>query len=183
MNAPLADIRHLHGLMAEFDSAEELVAAARRSREAGYRELDAYAPFPVEELPDALDLPPSRVPMAMFVGGLIGLAGGYGMQYYATVIDYPMNIGGRPLPSWPALIPVTFELTILGAVAAGVIALFLAWRLPEVYHPVFNHPAFRRASQDRFFLCVEAGDPQFHLFRTTAFLETLGPVSVEAVEK
>ena len=183
MKTAPADFHQLHGLMAEFTSAEQLLMAVQRARGAGFRCLDAYAPFPIEEMPEALDLPASRIPWVMVAGGLIGALLGYGMQYYATVISYPMNIGGRALPAWPALIPVTFELTIFCAVLGGVLALFIAWQLPQVYHPVFNHPAFRRASQDRFFLCLEAKDAKFEPVRTAAFLRTLEPMSVEAVEK
>jgi hypothetical protein len=119
----------------------------------------------------------------MLAGGCAGALLGYGMQYYATVKSYPMNIGGHALPAWPALIPVSFELTIFCAVISGLLALLITWRLPEVYHPVFNVPDFRRASQDGFFLCIEAKDARFEPVRTAAFLETLGPISVEAVEK
>jgi hypothetical protein len=183
LKTPLPDLRHLHGIMAEFASADELVAAVRRVRAAGFQILDAYSPFPIEELPDALGLRPSRIPLVMVAGGFAGALLGYGMQYYATVISYPMNIGGRSLPAWPALIPVTFELTIFCAVIGGLLALFIAWQLPQVYHPVFNHPDFRRASQDRFFLCLEVKGSRFEPLRAAAFLETLDPISVEAVEK
>lgn len=174
---------HLYGLMAEFASADALVAAARRATEAGYRVTDAYAPFPVEGLADALRLPPSRVPYAILGGALGGACLGYGMQYYATVISYPMNIGGHALPSWPGLIPVTIELTILSAVLCGVATLFIVTKLPRVYHPVFNHSNFRRASQNGFFLCIRAKDKSFDYPETHRFLESLSPKSVEAVEK
>jgi hypothetical protein len=184
MNQPVHDdLRNLYGFMAEFDSAAALVNAARRAREAGYREMDAYAPFPVEELPEALDLAPSRIPLVMFGGAVAGALTGYGMQYYATAISYPMNIGGRPLPSWPALIPVTLELTILFAVFGGLAALFITLRLPAVYHPVFNVPNFGRASQDGFFLCIRTEDGRFDPATTPAFLENLQAVSVEPVPK
>jgi hypothetical protein len=173
----------LYGLMAEFASAGALLAAARQARAAGFRRLDAFAPYPIAELPEALELPSSHIPLFMLGGGILGALAGYGMQYYATVISYPMDIGGRPLPSWPALIPVTFELTIFGAALAGLGALLFTLRLPKVYHPVFNHPDFRRASQDGFFLCIHAGDAQFEMQRTADFLATLQPISVEAVKR
>jgi hypothetical protein len=183
MKTSLPKQTRLHGIMAEFASADELVSAVRKTRAAGFRRLDAYAPFPVEELPDALGLGRSPIPFIMAAGGFAGAALGYGMQYYATVISYPMNIGGRSLPAWPALIPVSFELTIFGAFLGGLLSLLVAWQLPEVYHPVFNHPDFRRASQDRFFLCIESSDGKFEPLRTAAYLATLRPISVQEVKK
>ncbi len=180
---PLVDRRRLHGFMAEFATVALLVAAARRSRMEGYRQVEAYAPFPVEELAEALELRPSRIPWVMLGGGIAGALAGYGMQYYAMVISYPMNIGGRPLHAWPAFIPVTFELTILFAVLGGLAALFFTLGFPAVYHPVFNHPDFRRASRNGFFLCIESGDELFDVERTPEFLRMLQPMSVQAVEK
>ena len=159
------------------------MAAARRTRAAGYRCVDAYAPFAVDELPAALDLPPSRIPFFMLGGGLAGAALGLGMQYYANLFAYPMNIGGRPLNAWPAFVPVTFELIILCAVLGGLVALCFTLHLPTVYHPVFNHPDFRRASRDGFFLCIESRDKQFDARQTAFFLRTLAPLSVQTVEK
>ena len=163
------ETNQLHGAVAEFSSVEALTDAVRRTRAAGYRKVDAYAPFPVEALVEALELPPSRVP--------------WFMQYYANLYAYPMNIGGRPLNAWPAFVPATFELIIFFAVLGGLLALFFTLHLPEVYHPVFNHPDFRRASRDAFFLCIESSDKQFDARQTPFFLRTLGPVSVLAVEK
>ena len=183
MNQSKTELRNLYGVMAEFASADTLVCAARRAREAGYRKMDAYAPFPIETLPEALELAPSHIPLVMLGGGIMGALTGIGTQCYATLISYPMNIGGRPLPSWPALVPVTLELTILFSVLGGLLALFIAIGLPSVYHPVFNVPNFGRASQDGFFLCIEVGDKRFDLAATSAFLETLQPVSVEPVHK
>ena len=182
-NEGVPDHQHLHGVMAEFSSVERLVGAVRRARAAGYRRLDAYAPFPVEELAEALELPPSRIPLFMFAGGLAGAAVGLGMQYFANLSAYPMNIGGRPLNAWPAFIPATFELIIFCAVLGGLAALFFTLHLPTVYHPVFNHPDFRRASRDGFFLCIEAEDGRFDPRQTAFFLRTLGPLSVQTVEK
>ncbi len=177
------EVHQVHGIVAEFSSVDGLVAAVRRTRAAGYRRLDAYAPFPADELADALELPPSRVPLFMLGGGCAGAAAGLGMQYFANLYAYPMNIGGRPLNAWPAFIPATFELVIFFAVLGGLVALFFTLHLPTVYHPVFNHPDFRRASRDGFFLCIESGDGQFDLRRTAFFLRTLGPASVQAIEK
>ncbi len=181
--SPKPDQPPLHGCMAEFATVALLIAAVRRTKMEGYQRVDTYAPFPVEELNDALELKPSRIPWLMAAGGVGGGLIGYGMQYYAAVISYPMNIGGRPLHAWPAFIPVTFELTILFAVLGGLAALFFTLGLPQVYHPVFNHPNFRRASRNGFFLCIESKDERFDLERTRAFLETLSPMSVLAVEK
>ena len=183
MNRLMPELRKLYGVMAEFESADALVTGARRAREEGYQKLDAYAPFPVEELTEALDLAPSPIPLVMFCGGVVGAITGFGMQYYATVISYPMNIGGRPLPSWPAFILVTVEMTILFAVFSGLLALFVAMRLPAIYHPVFNAPDFGRASQDRFFLCIQTDDRRFDAVATPAFLESLQPLAVEPVHK
>ena len=158
--------------------------AAHRTRAGGLpSDVDAYSPFPVEGLAEALDLPPSRIPLFMLGGGLAGAAVGLGMQYYANLFAYPMNIGGRPLNSWPAFIPATFELIILFAVLGGLVTLFFTLHLPTVYHPVFNHPDFRRASRDGFFLCIESTDKQFDPRQSAFFLRTLGPLSVRTVEK
>ena len=182
-NGAATDFRNVHGLVAEFPSADALVAAARAARAAGYQKLDAYSPFSVDELPDALGLPPSHIPAVMLCGALTGCATGMGMQYYASFAGFPMNIGGRPLNSWPAFIPPTVELTILFAVVSGLLALFFSLHLPAVYHPVFNHPDFRRASRDGFFLCIECADRQFDPGETRSFLETLSPLSVRPVDK
>ena len=172
----------LYGLMAEFATGEELVAQAQRAYTAGYRKLAAYSPYPIEELPAALGLRSSRLPWLVLLGGIAGGVAGFGMQYYASVIDYPLNIGGRPLNSWPAFVIVTFELTILAAAGAAVLGMLLRNGLPQPYHAVFNAPGFARASQDRFFLCVEAADPTFDRAKTAAFLESLGPLAVAEVK-
>jgi hypothetical protein len=173
---------HVHGLVAEFDSAEALVAAVRSARNAGYRNLDAYAPFAIDELPEALELPASPIPYIMFGGAAAGCGTGLWMQFYANLHSYPMNIGGRPLNAWPAFIPATVELTILFAVVSGLIALFFSLHLPAIYHPLFNHPDFRRASRDGFFLCIEGADGKFDRQATEAFLQSLSAVSVHLVE-
>lgn len=172
----------LYGIMAEFENPSELVAAVRRAREEGYRVLDAYTPFPIEELNETLGLHGSRVPLIVLIGGLLGGAGGYFMQYYLSVIDYPLNIGGRPLHSWPAFIPLTFELAVLVAGLSAVLGMLALNGLPMPYHPVFNVPRFALASRDRFFLCIEARDPKFDREETRRFLERQLPRVVTEVE-
>lgn len=171
----------IYGLMAEFDNPTALVHAAEQARLAGYRKMDAYSPIPIEELSEALGLPRTRLPKLVFLGGLFGGMGGYALEYYCAVIGYPLNIGGRPLHSWPQFIPVTFETTVLGAALACFVGMWALNRLPQPYHPVFNVPAFARASTDRFFLCIEAVDPTFRADATRQFLETLHPVGVSDV--
>ena len=151
----------IYGLLAEFDNPSALVAAAREAHAAGYRRMDAYTPFPVEELNEALGLEHTGVAAMVLIGGITGAVLGYLMQYYVAVIDYPLNIGGRPLHSWPAFVPVTFELTILCAGLFAVLGMLALNGLPMPHHPVFNAPRFALASRDRFFLCIEAADPQF----------------------
>ncbi len=172
----------VYGLMAEFGDVGELVTAARKAREAGYVHLDAYTPFPVEELDEALDLHHTRLPMLVLIGGIIGGLAGFGLQYWTTVIDYPINVGGRPLFSWPAFIPVTFECTILGAGLTAVLGMLGLNGLPQPYHPVFNVPRFALASRDRFFLCIEARDPKFDIDETWGFLSRLQPRQVSQVD-
>jgi len=171
----------LYGLMAEFDNPDALLHAAEQARLAGYRKMDAYSPIPIEELSEALGLPRTRLPKLVFLGGLLGGIGGYSLEYYCAVIGYPLNIGGRPMHSWPQFIPVTFETTVLGAALACFIGMWALNRLPQPYHPVFNVPAFARASTDRFFLCIEAADPTFTTDATRQFLEGLHPVGVSDV--
>ena len=165
----------IYGLMVEFLTAEEVLAATRAARKAGYRKMDAYTPYTVEGLATELGAPPSRIPFAVLVCGLVGAGAGFFMQYYSMAIDYPWNVGGRPLNSWPVFIPITFELMILvGAFGAFLSMMFLNG-LPHPHHPVFNVPQFARSSQDRFFLCIEAGDPLFSLENTAVFLSGLKP--------
>ena len=172
----------VYGLMAEFDGAEELVAAARRARAAGFRRLDAYSPFPVEGLAEAIGFHDPWVTRLVLLAGLFGAGFGFASQYWVTVINYPLNVGGRPLNSWPAYIPITFELTVLFAALAAVLGMIALNRLPMPYHPVFNLPAFRRVTEDGFFLCIEATDPLFDRGETKRFLETLNPREVNEVE-
>jgi hypothetical protein len=160
--------------MAEFHEPAAVVAAARAAHEAGYTKLDAYSPFPIEELAEALGHHKSRLPLLVLGGGITGAVAGYALQYWSSVIEYPLNIGGRPLHSWPAFIVPTFETTILFAAGTAVLGMLALNGLPQPYHPVFNVPSFALASRDRFFLCIEARDPKFHLDETRRFLEGLG---------
>ena len=171
----------LHGLMAEFDDPTSLVAAARHAHEAGYRAMDAYSPFPIEELHEALGSPHTRLPLIVLIGGLCGGIGGYALQYWSSAVAYPLNVGGKPLHSWPAFIPATFECTILVAALSAVLGMLALNGLPMPYHPVFNVPRFALASRNRFFLCIEAKDPKFDVDATRRFLETLGPREVSTV--
>jgi hypothetical protein len=172
---------NLYGFMAEFEQPEELLNAARAAFEAGYRKMDAYSPFPVEGVAEALGFEHTRVPLVVLIGGITGAAVAYGMQYYSAVWDYPLNIGGRPLHSWPSFIPITFELTVLFAAFAAVFGMLLMNGLPKPYHPVFNAPGFKLASQTRFFLCLQATDAQFGE-KAKRFLESLKPIAVHEVE-
>jgi len=175
--------RHaIYGLMAEFPDPGSVVAAARRVRAEGYRRVDAFSPYPIEELSEALELPTSKLPLLVLLGGALGLLGGYGLQYWTSVIDYPLNIGGRPFHSWVSFIPVTFEVTILLAALAAVLGMLALNGLPEPYHPVFNVPRFALASKDRFFICIEATDPKFDHDETWRFLTSLGPRVVSEVD-
>jgi hypothetical protein len=172
----------LYGLIAEFENPGELVAAARRAHEAGYRRMDAYTPYPIHELAGALGLPRTKLPLLVFVGGALGCGTALLMQWFAAAVHYPVNVGGRPLASWPSFIPITFELTVLFAAGAAVLGMLGLNGLPMPYHPVFNAPRFALASRDRFFLCIEARDPMFELEKTSRFLATLGARVVSEVE-
>jgi len=166
--------RHrIYGVMAEFETPQKLIQAVERVREGGYRRFEAYSPFPLEGLPEAMGLKRNMVPLITLIGGLTGGFGGFGFQYWVAAITYPQNIGGRPLNSWPAFIPVTFELTILGASLAAVFGMLALNRLPQPHHPVFNVARFSHASADRFFLCIEARDPKFQVAETARFLQGL----------
>jgi Protein of unknown function (DUF3341) len=171
----------IYGTMAEFASAQDLVAAARRTHEAGYRKIDAYSPFPVEELADAIGFHRNHVPLVTLIGALVGGLGGYFMQYWIAVISYPVNVGGRPYHSWPAFVIVTFEMTILFGAIAAVFGMLALNGLPMPYHPVFHVPRFVLASKDRFFLIVFASDPKYDATSTRQFLESLDARSISEV--
>ena len=172
----------IYGLMAEFPSADALVAAARRVHAAGYEKVDAFTPYPIEAVSEALELPRSKVPLIVLIGGLLGGLGGYALQYWTQLFVYPMNIGGRPFHSWPAFIVPTFECTILGASLAAMIGTIALSGLPQPYHPVFNVPRFALASRDRYFLVIEARDPRFDADATRRFLTGLNASEVSDVE-
>jgi hypothetical protein len=163
-------------LMAEFGTADQLLAAARRVREAGYRHAEAYSPFPVEGLAQALGFERSRVPLFTFLGGLAGGAGGYFMQWYSAVIDYPVNIAGRPLHSWPMFVPVTFELAVLGAAFAAVLSMLAGSGLPRLRHPVFAAPDFDLATRNRFFLFLRSDETAFDAEQAAKLLDSLQPL-------
>jgi hypothetical protein len=172
-----------YGMMAEFDSPSAVVAAARRTYEAGYRRINAYSPFPIEELSEAIGFHRDYVALCTLICGILGAAGGFMLQYWTAAFAYPINVGGRPLLSMPAFIPITFESTVLLAAFGAFIGNLLMNRLPQPYHPSFNVPGFARASQDRFFLCVKSDDPKYDEAGTRAFLEGLGATEVSHVEK
>lgn len=172
-----------YGVMAEFDSPGALVAATRTVSEHGYRKLDAYTPFPIEELNDILHLHRNKLPLIVLCGGILGGLTGYLLQYFVTVIYFPINIGGRPLHSWPSYIIITFELTILFGCISAVLGMLALCGLPMPYHPAFNVPRFSAASRDRFFLCIEATDPQFDLEKTSGLLESLEAKEVSEVAR
>jgi len=173
--------RALFGLAAEFITHQQLLDAARAACAEGYKRMDAYAPFPVEGLPGALGRKRTLVPLVVLIGGILGGSGGYFMQWYANVVSYPINIGGRPLHSWPSFIPITFELTVLGAALFAFFGTLAMNKLPQPYHPIFHAPNFERASIDRFFLCIEANDAMFDPLVTRRFLEGLNPLVVSEV--
>ena len=172
----------IYGLLAEFSEPAELVVALRRAREAGYRDMDAYTPYPIEEVAEELGMHGNRLPLIVLLGGIVGFIAGYALQYWTSVVDFPLNVGGRPANSIIAFIPVTFECTILGASLAAVFGMLALNGLPMPYHPVFHVPRFAQATRDRFFLCIEATDPRFDREQTRYFLERLVPRSVSEVD-
>jgi hypothetical protein len=174
-------IEGTYGVIAEFTDPQELLDAANKAREAGYTELDAYSPFPIHGLSDAIGFHHSRLSAVVLGGGIIGGLAGFFMCWYANVIWYPLNIGGKPYNSWPAWIPITFECTILFAAFAAVFGMLALNGLPMPYHPVFNVPRFDQASRDKFFLVIQARDPKFDIDAVWKFLESLGPREVTDV--
>lgn len=171
----------VYGLIAKFDTPEAVIDATRRAREAGYKKMEAYSPFPIAELAELLDFKP-KIQYLVFIGGVVGAITGFGLQYYASVISYPLIIGGRPFNSWPAFIVVIFELTILFAGLAAVFGMLGLNGFPHPYHPVFNAKDFNQVSRDKFFLVIEASDKRFDPARTRAFLESLNPEEVTEVQ-
>ncbi|SRR5258706_11182819 len=172
----------LYGLMAEFAEPEQILEAAHRANIEGYRKMDAFTPHPIHGLSEAIGFRKTRLPLIVLCGGILGCFGGFGMQYWMSVTNYPINIGGRPLNSWPMFIPVTFEVTILVAALSAVLGMLALNGLPTPYHPVFNARNFEMASRHRYFLCIEAKDPMFRLEETRKFLQGLGAYEVNEVD-
>ncbi len=177
----LQPVGRRYGLLAEFASPEALVAAARDVYREGYRHVDAFSPFPVDDLAEAIEFRHTRVPLIVLLGGVIGGVSGYLLQYWVSAIAYPINVGGRPLNSIPSFVPVTFEMTVLFAALFGVVGMLALNRLPRPYHPVFNVPSFANATRDGFFLLIEASDPLFQPRDTRQFLLDLGARHVDDV--
>jgi hypothetical protein len=173
----------LYGVLAEFGTPGRLCTAARAARDAGYRCLDAYTPFPVEGLGEALGVTPTRLPWVVFGGGVAGAVLAYAMQWYAAAVAYPIDVAGRPYNSWPAFIPIAFELAALGAALSGLCGLLIGNRWPRLDHPLFEVERFALASRERFFLCVESRDPRFHRERVRALLEPLEPEGIVDVQR
>ena len=172
----------MYGVIAEFENPTDLVAAARRVYSLGYRRINGYSPYPIEELSEAIGFTHTSLPLIVFIGGLIGGIGGFLMQYYIEVIDYPINVGGKPYNSWPAFIPITFEMTVLVAAFSAVLGMLVLNKLPQPYDPVFNVPNFAMATRDRFFLAVEANDPKFDHAEVVGLLKSLNALEVNDVE-
>lgn len=173
----------IYGIVAEYDTPEGIVAAAHRAYEAGYVKMDSYVPYPVEGLSHAMGIRDKWVIILMLCGGIIGCCNGLLLQYWGSVASYPLNIGGRPIISWPQMVVIMFELTVLTSALTGVFSMIILNGLPELYHPMFNVPGFERATQDRFFLCIEQKDPKFNVEDTTSFLEGTGALRVAQVER
>jgi hypothetical protein len=169
---------HLHGLVAEFREPGQLLAATQAARRARYKSMDAYTPYPVEGLAEALGMRFTDVPLTTLLCGIGGGAFGYGMQLYSAVVDYPLNVGGRPLHSWPAFVPITFELTVLAAALGAALSMLVYNGLPRPQHPIFETPFFRERNASRFYLCIEARDRRFAPDKTRAFLEEQAPEHV-----
>ncbi len=172
----------IYGVMAEFDNPSAIVVAAQRAFKQGYRKMDAYTPYPIEELAEAIGFHKNAVPQIVLAGGLIGGLAGLGLQIWTSAIVYPLNVGGRPLISWPSFVPITFEMVILLAAFGAVFGMLALNGLPMPYHPVFNAPRFELASRTHFFLCIESEDPKFDREGTSEFLRGLGANEVSDVE-
>lgn len=179
----IEEVSPLYGLMAEFETAGELVAAARKTREAGFKKFDAFSPMPLHELDEAMDLHDNRVSLFTLIGGLIGCCGGFGLASWVEAVALPLNIGGRPYISAPMFIPITFECTILLGGLTAAISMLLMNGFPSPYHPVFNVERFADASRNKFFLCIESDDPNFDRDMTAEFLEGLGPEEISEVAR
>lgn len=175
--------KNLYGVMAEFDTATELVDAARAVRDAGYKRTDAFSPFPIHEIDEALGIKRSILPVLVFFGGITGLLLGISLQVFVHYIDYPMNVGGRPFLSWPSFVPPSYELTILLAGFTAVFGMLFLNGLPRPYHPVFNVPRFSLASREKFFLLIESADEKYDYEETRSFMESLKPQEVFDVEE
>jgi Protein of unknown function (DUF3341) len=172
----------IYGILAEYEDPNALIAAIRAAREAGYHDLDAYTPYPIEEVSEALDLHHNRLPLIVLIGGICGFLGGIGLQVWTSAVNYPINVGGRPFVSIPSFLPVTFECTVLVAALSAVLGMLALNGLPMPYHPVFNVPRFKLSSRDRFFLCIEATDPLFDRDTTRRLLERTVPRQVSEVD-
>lgn len=171
----------LHGIVAEFETPDALVLACRKAHSAGYQLMDAYTPYPLEGIAEAIGFRKTEVPLLTLLGGILGGFTGFGLQYWVHTQAYPLNVGGRPMNSWPSFIIITFEMTVLFAGITAVVGMLGLNGLPQPYHPIFNHPRFSAASRDRFFLCIEADDPKFELGETRRFLEATGAIDVAEV--
>ncbi len=174
--------RQIYGLLAEFDTPTQMVEAARQVRDAGYTKTDAFSPFPLHEIDEALGIKKSILPYLVLCGGIVGLLTGLGLTTFVHVITYPIIVGGRPYFSLPSFIPPTFELTILFSAFTAVFGMILLNGLPQPYHPVFNVPRFALATREKFFLLIETKDPKFDYEATRSFMESLNPQEVFDVE-
>ena len=168
----------MYGILAEFDGPAELTAAAEKAYAAGFRHMDAYSPFPIEEVSEAIGFHRSKLPVIVLAGGLMGMLGGFALEYWVSVLEYPLNIAGRPLASWPAFIVPAYECTILAASLSAVVGMFALNGLPQPYHPLFNIMEFENASRDKFYLCIESVDEKFDAGATRKFMEELRPNNV-----
>jgi Protein of unknown function (DUF3341) len=173
----------LYGMLAQFDSGKAVLAAAEKAFEEGYRKMDAYTPYPIHGLSEALGFRKTKLTTLIFFGGVCGVLGGFFMQYVTAVFAYPFNVSGKPFNSWPAFVPITFECMVLLAALSAVLGMLGLNGLPQPHHPLFNSDAFAHASRDKYFLCIESADPKFDLEGTRRFLETLSPEEIDEVAK